>query len=136
MDFTTMTAEERNSAFQALVQAEPSLLAGVEERARTAERERINALNAERNEGNAEIIDKAIADGSTLSAIAMDLYKAEKDHSAKAADEAKRLALISTQAENEQTLAGLQNPTANDMGAKVKRMADAVNNARNKEERK
>ena len=117
MDFTTMTAEERNSAFQALVQAEPSLLAGVEERARTAERERINALNAERNEGNAGIIDKAIADGSTLSAIAMDLYKAEKTNSAKAAEEAAKLALIGTQAEHEQTLEGLQNPMPGDMKA-------------------
>jgi len=132
MDFTTMTAEERASAFQALVQAEPSLLAEVEEQARTAERERINALNAERTQANAEIIDKAIADGSVLSAIAMDLYKAEKDHSAKAAEEAAKLALISAQAENTQTLAGLQNPTPDDMKA-FDALCDGLNEKDDKE---
>ena len=132
MDFTTMTAEERASAFQALVQAEPSLLAEVEEKARTAERERINALNAERTQANAELIDKAIADGSTLSAIAMDLYKAEKTNSAKAAEEAAKLALIRTQAENTQTLAGLQNPMPDDMKA-FDALCDGLNEKDDKE---
>lgn len=123
MDFTTMTAEERTSAFQALVQAEPSLLAEVEEKAKKAERERINALNAERNEANAEIIDKAIAEGTELNAIAMELYKAEKDHSAKIAEQASQLDPIRKQAESEQTIVGLKNPTPDEMASFDKMIA-------------
>lgn len=117
MDITAMSAEERASVFEALVQAEPSLLNEVEGRARASERERINALNAERNEGNAEIIDKAIAEGTELSAIAMELYKAEKGNSAKKAEEAKNLALIHAQAENTQEVVGLQNPMPNELAS-------------------
>lgn len=117
MDITAMSAEERRTAFEALVQAEPSLLAEVEGRVRTTERERINALNAERNEGNAEIIDKAIAEGAELSAIAMDLYKAEKQASEKRANEAANLALIHAQAENTQEVVGLQNPMPNELAS-------------------
>ena len=131
MDFTTMTAEERTSAFQALVQAEPSLLAEVEERARTAERERINALNAERNEANAEIIDKAIAEGTELNAIAMELYKAEKDHSAKIAEQASQLDPIRKQAEGEQTIVGLKNPTPDEM-ASFNKMIAKINEEKEK----
>lgn len=131
MDFTTMTAEERTSAFQALVQAEPSLLAGVEEKARKAERERINALNAERNEANAEIIDKAIAEGTELNAIAMELYKAEKDHSAKIAEQASQLDPIRKQAESEQTIVGLKNPTPDEM-ASFNKMIAKINEEKEK----
>ena len=131
MDFTTMTAEERTSAFQALVQAEPSLLAEVEEKAKTAERERINALNAERNEANAEIIDKAIAEGTELNAIAMELYKAEKDHSAKIAEQASQLDPIRKQAESEQTIVGLKNPTPDEM-ASFDKMIAKINNEKEK----
>jgi len=123
MDITAMSAEEKKAAFEALVQAEPSLLAEVEGRARTSERERINALNAERNEANAEIIDKAIADGVEVSAIAMDLYKAEKENSARKAEEAKKLALIHEQAENEQKVVGLQNPMPDELASFDKAVA-------------
>lgn len=129
MDITAMSAEERASVFNALVQAEPSLLAEVEGRVRASERERINALNAERNEGNAEIIDKAIAEGTELNAIAMDLYKAEKENSARVAEEAKNLALIHAQAENEQTI-DVSNPMPDDLGAKADRIAKRVSEAR------
>lgn len=123
MDITAMSAEERASVFNALVQAEPSLLAEVEGRARASERERINALNAERNEANAEIIDKAIADGVEVSAIAMDLYKAEKENSAKKAEEAKNLALIHAQAENTQQVVGLANPMPDELASFDKAVA-------------
>ena len=126
MDITAMSAEERRTAFEALVQAEPSLLAEVEGRVRASERERISALNAERNESNAAIVDKAIAEGTELSAIAMDLYKAEKEASAKRAEEAKNLALIHTQAENTQEVVGLQNPTPNEL-ASFDRLVARVN---------
>ena len=129
MDITAMSAEERASVFNALVQAEPSLLAEVEGRVRASERERIAALNAERNEANAEIIDKAIADGVEVSAIAMDLYKAEKENSARVAEEAKNLALIHAQAENEQTI-DVSNPMPDDLGAKADRIAKRVSEAR------
>lgn len=129
MDITAMSAEERASVFAALVQAEPSLLAEVEGRVRASERERINALNAERNEGNAEIIDKAIAEGTELNAIAMELYKAEKQNSARVAEEAKNLALIHAQAENEQTV-DVNNPMPDDLGAKADRIAKRVSEAR------
>ena len=132
MDITAMSAEERKTAFEALVQTEPSLLAEVEGRVRASERERISALNAERNESNAAIIDKAIAEGTELSAIAMDLYKAEKTNSAKAAEEAAKLALIRTQAENTQTLAGLQNPMPDDMKA-FDALCDGLNEKDDKE---
>ena len=115
--------------FNALVQAEPSLLAEVEGRVRASERERINALNAERNDGNAEIIDKAIAEGTELNAIAMDLYKAEKQASAKKAEEAANLALIRKQAENTQEVVGLQNPTPDEL-ASINRAVARVNEER------
>lgn len=131
MDITAMSAEERKTAFEALVQAEPSLLNEVEGRVRANERERISALNAERNESNAAIIDKAIAEGTELSAIAMDLYKAEKEASAKRAEEAKNLALIHTQAENTQEVVGLQNPTPNEM-ASFNKMIAKINDEKEK----
>ena len=129
MDITAMSAEEKKAAFEALVQAEPSLLAEVEGRVRASERERINALNAERNDGNAEIIDKAIAEGTELNAIAMDLYKAEKQASAKKAEEAANLALIRKQAENTQEVVGLQNPTPDEL-ASINRAVARVNEER------
>lgn len=129
MDIATMTAEQKLDVFNALVAENPSLLLEAQEAARTEERTRIADLSAQRNEANAEIIDKAIAEGVELNAIAMDLYKAEK---ARADELASRnpLSGIAEQAESEQALEGLSNPTPDDMGAKASRIADAVLAAR------
>lgn len=126
MDITTMTAEEKSSLFQALVQDNPSLLAEAEDKVRTGERERVATLMQERNGDNAEIIDKAIADGLTLEAVSMDLYRAEKEKSKRLSD----LGSIAKQAENEQVIEGLQNPMPDDMGAQAIKVANRVATAR------
>lgn len=135
MDITTMTAEEKSSLFQALVQDSPSLLAEAEDKVRTAERERISALNAQRNEANAELIDKAVSEGMTVDAIAMDLLKAEREWNAEHPVVAEP-DLIETQAENEQVIKDLQNPSPLEMGAEVDRIVKRVADARRKEEQK
>jgi len=123
MDIAQMTAEQKAELFRALVQDSPALLAEAQESARTAERSRLTALYAERDEGNAGIIDRAVAEGASLEAISLELYKAEKERKAK-------LGVIATQAENEQTIKGLAATTPDDLGARASEVADRVAAAR------
>lgn len=115
MDITKMTAEEKSEVFKALVADNPSLLAEAEEKARVNERERVMGLMAQKCEANAEIIDKAIADGNGLKDIALELYEVEKkkaeELSAKVSDP------IALQAESTQDLKGLKNPMPDDLAA-------------------
>lgn len=121
MDIASMNAEQKSELFNALIQDSPELLAEVQKGAKDEERARICRLNEQRSADNAGIIDKAISEGSTLEAIALDLYKAERARKDNA------LSGIANQAENTQDLDGLQNPNLDDMGAKARRIAEAVN---------
>lgn len=117
MDIATMTAEQKADLFKALVEDNPSLLAEAEGSAREAERSRLTGLYALRTADNAEIVDKAVAEGRSADSIYADLYRAEKERAdALAADKA-NLDTIRKQAEGEQTLKGMQNPMPDDMAA-------------------
>ena len=134
MDITRLTAEEKSEVFKALVADNPSLLAEAVEGARTNERERVMGLMAQKCEANAEIIDKAIAEGSGLKDIAFQLYEVEK----KRADElsAKITDPIAMQAEATQDLPELKNPMPADLGVQAKSIGKTITDARKKKEKK
>ena len=117
MDIATMTAEQKADLFKALVEDNPSLLAEAEGSAREAERSRLTGLYALRTADNAEIVDKAVAEGKSADSIYADLYRAEKGRADRLAQEKASLDTIRTQAENEQALKGMQNPMPDDMAA-------------------
>lgn len=97
MDITTMSAEaimqamsdeQKKQMFDALCNANPSLIEEREEAAKKAEMERLEGLNALRN-GTTEVdavIDSAIADGKDANAIALDVIKAMKESKPKTED--------------------------------------------------
>lgn len=117
MDIATMTAEQKADLFKALVEDNPSLLAEAEGSAREAERSRLTGLYALRTADNAEIVDKAVAEGRSADSIYADLYRAEKERADALAAEKANLDTIRKQAEGEQTLKGMQNPMPDDMAA-------------------
>ncbi len=117
MDIATMTAEQKADLFKALVEDNPSLLAEAEGSAREAERSRLTGLYALRTADNAEIVDKAVEEGKSADSIYADLYRAEKDRADKLALENANLDTIRKQADNEQSLKGMQNPMPDDMAA-------------------
>lgn len=116
MDITKMTAEEKQAVFKALVEDNPSLLAEAVGSAREAERTRVTGLYALKTADNAEIVDKAVAEGKKADDIMGDLYRAEKERADKLAKEKANLDTIRTQAENGQDVR-VSNPTADDMAA-------------------
>lgn len=117
MDIATMTAEQKADLFKALVEDNPSLLAEAEGSAREAERSRVTGLYALRTADNAEIVDKAVAEGKSADSIYADLYRAEKERADALAAEKANLDTIRKQAEGEQALKGMQNPMPDDMAA-------------------
>lgn len=117
MDIATMTAEQKADLFKALVEDNPSLLAEAEGSAREAERSRLTGLYALRTADNAEIVDKAVAEGRSADSIYADLYRAEKERADALAAEKANLDTIRKQAEGEQALKGMQNPMPDDMAA-------------------
>lgn len=131
MDIEKMSAEEKKSVFNALIADNPSLLAEARDEAAENERVRIEALNAERNEHNGEIIDAAVADGRTVAEIALELFRAERDYSARLA--ADPMALIAKQAEGQQDLE-VSAPMPNDTRAKADKVAETVTAARKNKE--
>lgn len=137
MDLKNMTAEQKAELFKALVADSPSLLAEAEGAAREQERSRLTGLYALRTDTNKDIVDKAVAEGQDVKAIYEDLYLAEKNRADALAAEKKNLGTIREQAEGEQALPDLKNPTADDLGAnKAAAIATAVNSAREKENQK
>ena len=117
MDIATMTAEQKTEMFQALVADNPSLLAEAEGSAREAERSRVSGLYALRTDANKDIVDKALNEGRKAEDIMGDLYLAEKKRADALEAEKANLDEIRKQAENEQTLKGMQNPMPDDMAA-------------------
>lgn len=116
MDIQNMTAEQKAELFKALVADNPSLLAEAEGTAREAERTRVTGLYALKTADNAEIVDKAVAEGKKADDIMGDLYRAEKERADKLAKKKANLDTIRTQAENGQDVR-VSNPTADDMAA-------------------
>ncbi len=73
MNFKGMDLKARQDAFNTLCSLSPELVNSEVEKALTAERERVSALLSTRKSYNAEVVDKAIAEGRTREEISDEL---------------------------------------------------------------
>lgn len=127
MDIEKLSAEEKKAVFNALVADNPSLLAEARDEAADRERERIEALNATRNDHNTQIVDAAIAEGKTVAEIALELFRAERDYAETLAKSP--MHLIEAQAKGQQNLE-VEAPMPDDTRAEADKIARTVSAAR------
>lgn len=113
MDIEKMSAEERQTAFDSLIQANPELLSSIKEKAAKDERERVTALNAMKNgvAGYDAIIDSAIAEGKGENETKIALFDYLSLNPAVAKDEAepKTGAVLDALAGSDQSITPIQN---------------------------
>lgn len=95
MDITSMSAEERRELFNALCEAEPSLVSERVEEAKRIENERVCGLNALRNGTDAVnvIVDAAVEQGKCANDIALDVIKAMRENPAPTHEEERKASL-------------------------------------------
>lgn len=90
MDITKLSASEQTELYAQLIGTNPSLVSEHDENVRTAERDRVKALESLRDGSDAvnALVDAAVADGKSAQEISLDVIKAMKDNKQPNAEDA------------------------------------------------